>query len=443
MPFNSRKFANFSVFLVLFVVFLCMPAVVSAGIDEEVQAVKELVKDAKEAALEAKKNTNGLKPIISTVQGISVADADVTAKLRARLEDAVDFLALIDTLSADNGTSGDYIDPLELVEVMEALVEAVRPDMVGPSGDFRVLKILYPQLPDSVRAATGRALSGAGIDRPFIDAGWELANNLEILKEANAQDSSENEFNVTGTAGNLVAYTQCGYLNEKQRILRTVAAIVFVFGSDYKVVGKVISARAVAEANTAIGVHGYTGTEVKLDSTGKLGAVMEAVGTAATDLSGSLYRKLRHCEIITRQQAIVDMLSGLGGVPGPQGVAGPQGPQGIPGIQGLVGATGPQGIPGNDGATGPQGDSGNDGAAGVAGPQGVPGLTGPQGPQGIPGIEGLVGATGPQGPQGVAGPIGPQGPQGIPAPLDHTHQYLTGRGNGHNNVSAETSTVKN
>ena len=77
-----------------------------------------------------------------------------------------------------------------------------------------------------------------------------------------------------------------------------------------------------------------------------------------------------------------------GGIPGPQGPAGPAGPQGP---AGPAGATGPAGPAGKTGATGPAGPAG---AMGVAGPSGAPGPTG---------------ATGPAGPAGATGPAGPNG----------------------------------
>lgn len=84
-----------------------------------------------------------------------------------------------------------------------------------------------------------------------------------------------------------------------------------------------------------------------------------------------------------------------GGLPGPEGPAGPVGPQG------------------------PIGLTGNNGAAGATGSQGPIGNTGPQGPQG------LIGNTGPQGPIGNTGPQGIQGIQGVPGTDPWTYSSLS------------------
>jgi len=68
----------------------------------------------------------------------------------------------------------------------------------------------------------------------------------------------------------------------------------------------------------------------------------------------------------------LDLLGGVIGATGPQGLVGPQG---ATGSAGAPGATGPQGVPG------PQGPVGATGATGSAGPQGL---------QGVPGTSGFV-----------------------------------------------------
>jgi hypothetical protein len=121
---------------------------------------------------------------------------------------------------------------------------------------------------------------------------------------------------------------------------------------------------------------------------------------------------------------------GLQGIPGPKGDAGAQGPQGVQGSLGSPGPkgdTGTQGIQGQIGLQGPKGDPGPQGFKGDTGEPGVPGLKGdkgdtglqgppgnlgPPGPKGDIGLQGLQGATGLPGDPGPTGPVGPQGPQG-------------------------------
>jgi hypothetical protein len=111
----------------------------------------------------------------------------------------------------------------------------------------------------------------------------------------------------------------------------------------------------------------------------------------------SLENLLYHPHILNGLKVI------LGGMTGPQGVAGNTGSQGLTGPAGPQGNTGPQGDTGTQGNTGPQGDTGTQGNTGPQGDTGTQGNTGPQGDTGT------QGNTGPQGDTGAQGATGPTG----------------------------------
>ena len=90
----------------------------------------------------------------------------------------------------------------------------------------------------------------------------------------------------------------------------------------------------------------------------------------------------------------VNLSVAVRGIPGPEGMQGPQG------------NAGPQGM---KGATGDRGPAGPIGHTGLEGPTGLPGLEGPVGPCGYPGPDGT---RGPQGRPGLPGPRGYHGEPG-------------------------------
>ena len=115
-------------------------------------------------------------------------------------------------------------------------------------------------------------------------------------------------------------------------------------------------------------------------------------------------------------------IQGDTGSPGPKGDTGTQGIQGQIGVQGPKGDPGPQGFKGDTGEPGIPGPKGDKGDTGNPGPAGIQGLTGPKGDTGVPGAKGDTGLQGPkgdtgaQGIQGIKGDTGAQGIQGVQGP---------------------------
>lgn len=287
---------------------LCVPA--NAGpLENAVDRIENKVDNiqiklqtvaAKTNAIEAAQD--GLQPMLERVKGITgKMDTATFDGLSENLEFAQDLLAFLKLQTEGAGNSTDHADVGELVSSLIELSNLLMTSDSGsaPNVNFQVLEGLVAILPDPILAVSGKALAAGGLDANALANLQALVPALLRHNETKAQDNGDSSSNPVNNYLEDEGWTNCEVYNQSRQLLKADAAFLVGTGLTALISGKVIAGTAdTFEVAEVIEIHGYVGREIKTDITGAIGQVMAGIGQGVIEIGGSIYRKLRHCELL-------------------------------------------------------------------------------------------------------------------------------------------------
>lgn len=279
----------------------------SGPLENAVDRIENKVDDLKATLNQVKNKTNaieqaqdGLKPMLDTVKGVTgKVDTSTFDDLSENLDFAQDLLTFVKLQGESAGNSGDYVNVgdlvVTLIDISERLIAS---DAYSSQIDFQVLENLTAILPEKLLAVSGRSLYAAGIDANRLSQLQSLVASLETYNQVEAQERDEQS---DGESDKWVGegWTRCDVYNEARPGLKADAALAVGTGLFALVSGEIIAGLAkTVQTEQEVGIHGYTGMAIETDVSGAIGKVMAGVGRGAIAVGGSIYGKLRHCELL-------------------------------------------------------------------------------------------------------------------------------------------------
>lgn len=296
----------------LFTILLTVgPAPASAGILDTINNKVTTVQNRTGTILS---NTNGVQDLVTNVRGVTTGfRSGVVSDLQVTLGEAQDLIAFLKERRENAGSPADYPDLSLLITSLETIVGILQDNPNG--GDFGVLSQLLQVLPDKLLAVAGRAVSKAGIDGVLFTRMNQMALDLAVLNDAIKQDEAEQNTVIQVQALSVVPEpgvdtlpfpTNCDTYNSNRQELKRAAFAVLGTGAAIRVTGEVMAGLATTvQTDKEVGIHGYTGLAVRTDVSGAIGKVTAGVGAAAMATAGTVFSKLKHCEILYHQEEIM------------------------------------------------------------------------------------------------------------------------------------------
>jgi hypothetical protein len=293
----------------------------TAGLAEDIKAdvksIKNLVKDTKPLASNASKGVSkltaddGLLDMVDDVNTAKLAlDPQMLDDLISELPEKLELLKVFKNYRVRMMDS----EPTDVPRLVGVLKQAVSLLKNAPPGatpeDFLLLDQLILDGPPELIDFTGRALQTAKLDEDFILKLEELVTTLKLVREVEGLEETEQarEFApLSETGGNarpgLQGGTQCETINENRRRLKIAAGFLSVTGVGAVVTGDIMAGLAkTVVTNAQVAVWGWAGGEVKTHPLGAVGQVTAGLGKGVLAKAGSVYGKLRHCELLWHQE---------------------------------------------------------------------------------------------------------------------------------------------